>query len=108
MIFLAEEAPIPGSASRSASEAVLASIPPWGPVPAVALFVSAFSDDVEAADEAEDAEDFVEVVFLEELDDAAFSEEAALEDPPETVTFDLIFEIVDAETPALERSSTDA
>ncbi len=50
--------------------------------------------------------------FFDDEDEAAFSDDAdfaladALEDP--TVTFDLIFEIVDAETPALLRSSTDA
>ena len=110
MIFLADAAPIPGSASSSGSDAVLTSIRPPVLVPAagsavafllLVLWAAGFSGEVADALVLVDADAVLDFDFLDdEEEDAAFSDDAAfsladaLEDP--TVTFDLIFEIVDA------------
>jgi len=74
------------------------------------------SDDRDDLDEAEEAgaeaddagaeagADFAEDADLDEADSAADD----LAAPPLTTTMDEIFEIVDADTPAFERSETDA
>ena len=118
MIFLADAEPIPGSASSSDSDAVLTSIRPPAVVPSFGCAVAFLPLVLWAAGFAGDVEELLVVVGAvldfdffedededEDEDEAAFSDDAdfsladALEDP--TVTFDLIFEIVDAETPAL-------